>query len=247
MRFAWHKAAAPNLMNKEGLPAYAFRAGKEPKIDILSLKVPESQEYQLLYAYDLTRQEQIPTPVEDRRAQIGGSVDRVAYFLELRQDGQPVKWVFVSMDAFTSDLAKLGVPTAASEAKFQIAVQNMNVLSSESSVTSGNRLTGNIEFWPHNYGPANAAGVANASNEVWDFGDEIVAQEDGYGSMQVHNTAAKQTVFAFNNWKGGPGADIGIGNSNPESNSQRTLDWTFNGNAHQYSVRQLKVLVRLEK
>jgi len=247
MRFAWNKAAVPNLMNKEGLPASAFRSGKEPKIDILSLKVPKSQEYQLLYAYDLTRQEQIPTPVEDRRAQIGGAVDRVAYFLELRQDGQPVKWVFVSMDAFTDDLGKLGIPTQSSKAKFQMPVQHMNVLSSELSVTSGNSLTGNIEFWPHNYGPANAAGVANASNEVWDFGDEIVAQEDGYGSMQVHNTVAKQTVFAFNNWKGGPWADIGIGNSNPESNPQRTLDWTFNGNAHQYSVRQLKVLVRQKK
>jgi len=62
MRFAWSKAAVPNLMNKEGLPASAFRAGKEPKIDILSLKVPESKEFQLLYAYDLTRQGQQPVP-----------------------------------------------------------------------------------------------------------------------------------------------------------------------------------------
>lgn len=247
MRFAWHKAALPNLMNKEGLPASAFRSGTVPKIDILSLKVSESKEYELLYAYDLARPEQHPAPSEDRRAQIGGAIDRVAYFMELRQDGQPAKWVFVSMDAFTNDLSKLGVPTVASKAKFQMQVQRMNVLSSESNVTSGNGLTGNIEFWPHNYGPGNSASVPNASNEVWDFGDEIVAQEDGYGSMQIHNAAAKQTLFSFNNWKGGPGADIGIGNSNPEANPQRTLDWTFNGNAHQYSIRQLKVLVRLKK
>lgn len=247
MRFAWHKAATPNLMNKEGLPASAFRAGKEPKIDILSLKVPESKDYELLYAYDLTRQEQNPSPFEDRRGQIRGAVERVGYFLELRQHGQPAKWVFVSMEPFTDDLGKLGVPIAASKARFQTTVKNMNVLSSESSVTTGSGLEGNIEFWPNNYGPANAAGVPNASAEIWDFGDEVVQQEDGYGSMQVHNAAARQTIFAFNNWKAGPGADIGIGNSNPDANPQRTLDWTFNGNAHQYTVRQLKVLVKLKR
>jgi sialate O-acetylesterase len=31
VRFAWHKNAEPNLMNKEGLPAGAFRAGEVPK------------------------------------------------------------------------------------------------------------------------------------------------------------------------------------------------------------------------
>jgi sialate O-acetylesterase len=247
MRFAWHKAAVPNLMNKEGLPASAFRAGKVPVIDILALKVPESKEFQLLYAYDLTRQGQQPVPGEDRSAQIGGPVDRVAYYLELRKDGQPAKWVFVSMDAFTDDLGKLGIPTPASRAKFQMQVSRMNVLSSEASVTAGQGLTGNIEFWPHNYAAVNAAGVPNASNEVWDFGDSIDQLEDGYGSMQVHNAAARQTIFALNNWKSGPGADIGIGNSGPEGNAQRTLDWTFNGNAHEYATRQLKVLVRLKQ
>jgi sialate O-acetylesterase len=168
----------------------------------------------------------------------------VAYFLELRKDGQPAQWAYVSMEAFTADLSKLGVPIAASKARFQTQVQRMNVVSSEPNVTSGNELPGNIEFWPHNYGPANGAAVPNASPDVWDFGDEIVGNEAGYGSMQVHNPAAKQTIFAFNNWRAGAGADLGIGNSNPSAN---TLDWTFNSNAHEYVVRQMKVLVRLKK
>ena len=247
MRFAWHKAAEPNFMNKEGLPASAFRAGKEPKIDLLSLKVAEAKDYQLLYTYDLAKAGSEPVPAEDRRAQIAGPIDRVAYFLELRKDGQPAKWVYVSMDAFTTDLSKLGVPTAASKAKFQTQVQRMNVLSSEPNVTSGNELPGNIEFWPHNYGPANGAAVPNASPDVWDFGDEIVGNEAGYGSMQIHNPAAKQTIFAFNCWNAGASADLGIGNSNPTANAQHTLDWTFNSNAHEYVVRQMKVLVRVKK
>jgi sialate O-acetylesterase len=246
MRFAWNKSATPNLMNKEGLPASAFRSGKVPTIDILSLKVPEAKDYQLLYTFDLTQAGPQMTPSENRRAQIAQPIDRVAYFLELRKEGQAPKWVFVSMDAFTADLAKLGVPTAASQAQFQTQVQHMNVLSSEANVTAGTNLTGNIEFWPHNYGPGNAASVLNASGAAWDFGDEMVEPVDGYGSMQIHNFAAKQTIFAFNDWKAGANADLGIGSSNPAANPQKTLDWTFNANAHEYTTRQLKVLVRLK-
>ena len=108
-------------------------------------------------------------------------------------------------------------------------------------------VAGNIEFFPHNYGPINAAKIPNASDAVWDFGDQIVDPEDGYGSMQVHNFAAKQTIFAFNNWKSGPGADLGIGNSDPAATPQHNLDWTFSGNASKYVVKQLKVLVRVKK
>ena len=105
MRFAWNKAAAPNLMNMEGLPVSAFRSGKVPKIDILSLEVPEAKDYQLLYTFDLTKADAQMTASEDRGKQIAGPIDRVAYFLELKKEGQPAKWVFVSMDAFTGDLS----------------------------------------------------------------------------------------------------------------------------------------------
>ncbi len=81
------------------------------------------------------------------------------------------------MDAFTTDLAKLGVPKLASKARFQMPVAHMNVLSSGSRITTGKDLVGNIEFFPNNYGPQNAAGVPNASDAVWDFGDEIAEPE----------------------------------------------------------------------
>ena len=61
--------------------------------------------------------------------------------------------------------------------------------------------------------------------------------------MQVHNFAARQTIFAFNNWKAGPAADLGIGNSDPGANKPRYSTWTFNSNASQYVAKQLKVLV----
>lgn len=247
MRFAWDKSAEPNLMNKEGLPAPAFRSGNEPQIDILSLKIPESKDYQLLYALDLAKARRDIVYDVDRCAQIAGPIDRVAYFLELRKRGERTQWVYVSMDAFAADLAKLGVPTVASKAKFQTRVAHMSVFSNVPRIAAGADVEGNIEFFPNNYGPLNAAKVPNASDAVWDFGDQIADPEDGYGSMQVHNFAAKQTIFAFNNWKSGPGADLGIGNSDLDTSAGRTFDWTFNSNASQYTVKQLKVLVRLKK
>ena len=69
---------------------------------------------------------------------------------------------------------------------------------------------GNIEFWPNNYGPDNSANVPNASSEVYDFGDQPTDPADGYGSMQVHNHDAKQTLFALNHWSEGSRADLGI-------------------------------------
>ncbi|MBM4079438.1 MAG: 9-O-acetylesterase, partial [Planctomycetes bacterium] len=146
-------------------------------------------------------------------------------------------------DAFTAELAKIGVPTVASKAKFQQKVANLNVISNVEGIVTGAGLKGgNIEFWPHNYGPPNSAAIPNASSELWDFGDEIALPEDGYGSMQVHNHEAKQTIFALNSWKGGLKADLGIGNS-----TGQTRDWTFMRNADTYSLKKLRVLVRPKK
>ena len=243
VRFAWHKLAEPNLMNKEGLPAVAFRAGKVPERDWLSLKVPEAKDYQLVYALDLAKAGARIAYDVDARAKVVGQFDRIAYFLELQEPGKGVQYAYVSMDAFTKDLSKIGVPTVAAKAKFQQKVGKLNVVSNVKGIVTGKGLKGgNIEFWPHNYGPANSTNVPNASARLWDFGDQCSAPVDGYGSMQVHNHLAKQTIFAFNSWKRGAAADVGIGNS-----TGRTRDWTFRANARNYAVKKLRVLVRVKK
>jgi sialate O-acetylesterase len=78
--------------------------------------------------------------------------------------------------------------------------------------------------------------------DAYDFGDQISEPADGYGSMQVHNYGAKQTIFAFNNWKSGNGADLGIGNGG----TGKSLDWTFTGNSGTYTLRNLRVLVKMK-
>jgi sialate O-acetylesterase len=240
MRFAWSMLAEPNLMNSEGLPASAFRAGTVPKRDLLVLKVPEAKDYQLVYDLDLAKLGPTITYDVDNHGKIQQPFDRIAYFLELQEADGNTQYLYVSMDAFTDALDKIGVPTVASGAHFQQNVANMNVYSNVKGIVTRTGLAGgNIEFWPNNYGPANSANVPNASAQVWDFGDEPSGPADGYGSMQVHNHAAKQTLFALNHWREGSHADLGIGNQ-----ATGNPDWTFAANAGSFQAKRLRVFVR---
>jgi len=239
VRFGWSKLAEPNLMNAEGLPAIPFRAGDVPDRDQLVF-IPEAKDFQLVYDLELSKLGKEISYDVDSRAKIAGSFDRIAYMLELEPSGSDKQYVFVSMDAFTNDLAKIGVPTLASGASFQTKVGNMSVYSNVPGVVTGSGLKGGcIEFWPNNYGPANAAKIPNASNDNYDFGDQLSDPADGYGSMQVHNFDAKQTLFAINHWPAGSGADIGIGNKPGAQHS----DWTFSNNAQSYAKKRLRVFV----
>ncbi len=243
MRFAWSMLAEPNLVNSAGLPASAFRSGTVPKRDLLALQVPEASKYQVVYDLDLAKIGGEFTYDVDNRASLAGKFDRVAYFLELQSADESTQYLYVSMDAFTTELSKLGVPTATSGINWQQPVQNLNVVSNVKGVRTGTGLSGgNLEFWPNNYGPDNAAKVPNADSQVYDFGDATGMPVDGYGSMQVHNSEARQTLFAVNNWKAKGGGDLGIGNQ-PKGNP----DWTFAANAGSYKAKRLRVLVRLVK
>ncbi len=158
--------------------------------------------------------------------------------LELQRAGEGARYAFAAMDAFTDDVAKLGVP---SDVTFQQPVANLMVRSNVEGVANGDKLSGgNIEFWPHNYGPANAAKVPGASDAEYDFGDLMAEPPVGYGSMQIHNGGAGQTVIAVNNWRTGAGADLGMGNQ-----SGPNKDWTFASNAASFSCKRLRVLVHL--
>ncbi len=244
MRFAWHRLAEPNLANGAGLPSSAFRAGEVPVYDFFTLKVSDAADYELVYDLNLKTLAAEITYTADRSKEVAKGFDRVGYFMETTGGGGGLRWVWTAMDPFTDDPAKLGVPTAKSGIVFQTGVTNLTVLSNVAGVTNGEALAGNIEFWPYNYGPMNTAKVPGASEELWDFGDAPLPPVEGYGSMQVHQTAAKETVFAVNQWNGGPGANLGIGNSSVDP---RTKDWTFVGNAGSFETARLRVFVRKKK
>ncbi|MGD0090061.1 MAG: hypothetical protein ABSE73_09085 [Planctomycetota bacterium] len=210
-----------------------------PPPDRLEASAPESKDYQLVYDLDLARMGHDITYDVDNRSKIKQPFDRIAYFLELQPNTGAMQYLYVSMDAFTDDLGKIGIPTVASGAHFQQNVANMNVCSNVEGIVTGTGLQGgNIEFWPNNYGPYNSANVPNAANDKYDWGDQPTQPVDGHGSMQVHNHDAKQTLFALNKWKDGGGADLGIGNQ-PTGQP----DWTFSGCAGSYRAKRLRVLV----
>jgi sialate O-acetylesterase len=241
-RFAWNQIAEPNLVNSAGLPASAFRAGELPKIDLIRQNVLEAKDYQLVYDLDLAKLGVAISYDADNHAGISKPFDRVAYALELQDASGKPEWIYVSMEAFTNDLGKIGVPTLASGESFQQPVNHLDVFSNVPGVVTGSDLAGgNMEFWPNNYRQANAGKVPNASDETFDFGDEPTAPADGYGSMQIHNHDAKQTLFAVNHWRAGELADIGIGNS-----TGAQPDWTFAQNADNYTTKRLRVFVRVK-
>lgn len=239
MRFAWSGLAEPNLMNKEGLPANSFRAGEVPKRDWVGMNVPEAKGYELVYDLDLTKLGREVRYDVDKHLAVQKPFDRIAYFLELQDANMNAQDIYVSMDAFTSDAAKIGLPVFGSGGVFQQNVANLDVFSNVKQIVTGTNLAGgNIEFWPNNYGPSNASSVPNASDDKFDFGDQPSMPPDGYGCMQVHNHDARQTLFAINHWSEGAHADVGIGNQ-----SKDNPDWTFASNAGDYRAMRLKVFV----
>ncbi len=235
-RFAWHKTAEPNLMGGTGLPVGAVRGGQVP--DFFSL-LPIKDQFKLVFDLDLNKLANPLVYDVDHSDQIE-TFSRVGYLLELTNANGDDQAVFVTMKPFTDDAAKLGVPTLKSGASFQTSVESMNVYSNVSGVVTGQSIaTGNIEFWPNNYGASNTENVSGASSGLFDYGDSPGPPVDGYGSMQIHNHGAKQTLFSLNQWKSGPRADIGIGNSPGD-----TRDWTFAKNASTYSKKRLRVYVK---
>lgn len=243
VRFAWDHLAEPNLVNEAGLPASAFRFGKLPEGGRMASLAPESKDYKLVYELNPVNA-QMASPAKilyqaDKRQEIVGEIVKIAYYLELTKADGGFDYVFVTMDPFTKEIGKIGVPDLDSKVKFQQKLTNVFVKSNVAGVKNGTFAEGcNIEFWGTNYGPENSANITGASVSLFDFGD---SPSDGgdYGSMQIHNFAEKQTIFAFNHWVAGARAEAGIGNS-----AGAQPDWTFQPNAGRYASGKLLVLVQ---
>jgi sialate O-acetylesterase len=221
--------------------AAANAADKEAADKDLKTLVKGAKDYQVVYSVNLLKKDlmkggKATNYDTDNSAKITGKIAKVGYALIL--NGKD--YAFVSMDPFTDDVKKIGVPDKASGARFQAKIKNLTVESNVKGVENGTFPEGgNIEFWDCNYSTKNAAKVPGASDKTFDFGDIMSTKASpGYGSMQVHNYSKKQTVLAFNNFRSGS-RDIGIGNR-PTSHP----DWTFAKNSSKYKSAKLYVLVK---
>ena len=209
--------------------------------------VPEASGYSVLYQLDIPNAASfnstgVPYSINNS-AVVMTNPARVAYYLELT-NGTTTTYVWTSMANFATTLTQLGIPNpTTNNVSLHQTVSSLNVFSNVAGVTTGSNLgTGRIEMWPSNYATGNADMVPGASGSTYDFGDQPTA--GNYGSFQVHNVTAAQTVFAYNNW-GGSGNSGNIGNlgigSQVGGNGQP--DWTFQFNANQYSVKRITILV----
>lgn len=249
VRYAWSQLAEPNLQNEAGLPLGAFRAGEIPERGNFDTIIPDAKNFKLLYSFDPTS----PALQDgnrgvvyrtDKSPEIVGKIKRVGYFLSLTPKEGEMQYVFVTMPPLDQNPAKLGVPSKNSGARFQQNVKDVTVASNVAGVETGTFAEGcNVEFWDCNYAQPNAANVPGASGESYDFGDQMsTGNSPGYGSMQVHNFAKKQTIFAFNNFGAGRACDVGIGTCKKGEHP----DWTFSRSADGYTGGQFLILVETE-
>lgn len=197
--------------------------------------IPEASDFHLAYELDISSNPayQAGAPdysIDNHDGMTGFS--RVAYYLELDGD-----YVWVSMDAFTTDARKIGVPCLSlkcgdgmTPTVFQQSLANVNVVSNVAGL-SGSGLTGNIEFWPYSY--------QQGASGIFDQHD-VNSGSGNFGSMQIHLPG--KTVFAFNRFNDGNVADLGIGNSAIGLGT----DWSLASNADGYEVKTMKVFTNVQ-
>ena len=243
-RFAWNHNVNVNLVNENKLPAGAFQATTAvPVREDLDRLIPEAKNMKVAYAFSCKRPAQGGKPLytADNSKQLAGKkITKIGYFMRLAKANDE-KYVFVTVDPFTQDVNKLGLPVAANKIFFQQKIKNMTVKSNVTGVANGTFPEGNVEIWPSNYGTYNTIKIANADDRNYDFGDgDANANQNGYGSFQLHNFAQKQVVFALNGFHN-PIPDAGIGN-----NAKGNKDYTFAKNAGAYQNADMVVLVSVE-
>jgi len=241
IRFAWHQLAEPNLVNHLGLPTGAFRDGKKMEIDGAKA-MKELEGFKPLYEIDLAESTGFaakPPVYTTDNSKTAGAFTQVAYLLQLQNSGGGIQYIMTAMDAFTKEAAQLAIPYQSTGTRMQKKVTHLTVRSNVKGVPS---LTdddgGCIEFCAFNYGTQAEAKLPGGDARKYDF-DDAFSPDGGYGCMQAHSWKAKTTLFAINNFNGGP-LDIGIGNNTKGEHP----DYTFMRNGGDYTLRRLTILVK---
>ena len=223
LRYMWLHVCAGKLFNENGLPLGAFRIEKKAdEAEIVKALIANNN--RLVEKYDVKKRKRLV----DVRSQDKKPFTTVTYLITATDKNNDYKWLAVTMDAYTSDAKLVGMPHRDTKIRFQKYVNNISILGNVPQFAGRVINRGNIEFWPHNYGGANAAKIPGASGQNYDFGDEI-SSSMGYGSMQLHDYKAKTTIFAINNLQSS-NVDFGFGNATFGKNP----DWTFTKSGKDY-------------
>ena len=164
------------------------------------------------------------TSYSDSDLQADGA--RIGYRMEVTYGGTDyyAETIFDAWDGIT--LNNLLFPTVSNANVIQRTVTNMSVASNYPTVTNTSSTSGRLEIWPYNYSK-DANSNIGGNNSKYDF-DDTHTGGSSYGSMQVHNLSAAQTVMAWNR-HGSSTPDIGFGNNPASTGNNEHPDWTFSG------------------
>ncbi len=179
------------------------------------------------------------------------AVSQVAYYVELKREGKPAQFVWVSMDTFDYREAYLGIPTTTT-GNHQQEVTNLRVYGNrgnfDNTAADATDMKGIVEFTPYSYTAADSdfTTIPDLYPDRYGWRDTLATSGAGYGSMQVaqivSETAAAPTwaaakmLFAINGFNTSSAMDLGVGSfathltassGNNDSASNFTHDWTF--------------------
>lgn len=168
----------------------------------------------------------------------GTTFDRVGYYVELQKSGETKQTLWVSFDAHTNDLSKIGIPY---DYAFDGTVDRMNVYSNVEGVDNLALITrGRLEFWDD--------GFSDGGDGLFDCRD-VVNDSIKFGTMQIHDLSAGtsgKTVFSYSAWMH-PGyqASLGIGTCPLAQRKNSDPDWSFAQNIAEFEVKTVKVYAHL--
>jgi hypothetical protein len=196
----------------------------------------EASSMQLLYEFNVLGRSPAylgSTPVPytvNNLASVLSNYSRVGYYVEVTSGPQAGQFVYVSMNAFDSNPAKLAVPhNVNNPVARQQTVSNANIYSNNGSIVKGTGInTVALEMWSSNYAPGTTGTIPGGNGAMYDYNDSGFTTARGHGSFQIHNYGAAQTLFGWSDWGGnapGSASEFGIGNATllgrPHS------DWTY--------------------
>lgn len=224
VRYDWTQSATGEWHNSDGVPLPSFSRSAGLTMTEISMElVPEAGEFETLYELDLldlnlAENMQDAVYAVDNSALFDGKTPvRTAYFLYFVTVTGEVQWVWASVDPLSTDVKKLGLPTAASGVEFQGRLSNLFTASNMPNVETGSFPSAILEFHPWDVAPAATGTVQGASSDLFDADDTVVNRGNpGYGVMQLFNGISGKVVFAYNHFRlHQPGVtiscDLGIG------------------------------------
>jgi len=152
--------------------------------------------------------------------------DRIGFYLHLGSTFGEAQYIWVSMDAFSSQHGDATLP-GLNGLIINKKVSNLEILSSVHGYIY--QPNGHIRFSPYNYAP-DSSGRVGYNDTMLTYGE--------YGCFQIFDGDptfdGTHALISYNNFYGIP--DLGIGNYH-----EINKNWTLTNNAHIYNTRRLEI------